>query len=475
MECRGEPLEYPTRNTPSTTIAVVFFGVAFLVAFIVVHSSRLLRPIADDYAFGVAAQYGIVGGVIDWWMSWSGAITSMALVTLVVGLPVLHLPWGLASATAFVSAVAVLVGWSIWVLGPKGQTRGERLFTRVSMAPVFILAWFGYWWVPALPLKGPSLAKSLAQSVTHWQTVVVQYVLVTSLLTWIWVNWETRVEQKPTMTKRALQYALMGMVTGFAGPVFAAAACVMAAILAAVQKLNQTTHSNASIVRLIAGAFGIVLGAAISHNSPGSQYRSTYFATQHIDLPFFYRVFTNAVPRSAYDVVSAVFHPGSFAAILTVFVGTVLMAGWTTLRSANQLAAIGVSLIVFSWILFLVMRVSQYFAYSAFWHETSPRTVVWMGMVSLAMSGGTMTKRIPGRPFAGHAIALGGFVGVVLCTAGVFLMTDDIRSRSTLWEAGPAPLDGIADIEEVDGWVLPLWRELSLLRDVPARTFSFGG
>jgi hypothetical protein len=111
----------------------------------------------------------------------------------------------------------------------------------------------------------------------------------------------------------------------------------------------------------------------------------------------------------------------------------------------------------------------QFFSYDAFWHVAGPRTIAWLALTAIAMGlGARVTKkswRVIVIPFA----ILGSAIGLLLSVSAIDLMCRGITTRSVQWEMGPAPLDGISDIEDPNEWVMLAWLELRTLRDVPAR------
>ena len=103
-------------------------GVAVSMVAFVIWTSRLLRPLADDYEIAVAANAGLIGSITGFWQSWSGAVTSTLSLTLFVGLPLRHLPWSVASAIPFLSSAILMAAVGIWLLAPllPEQSRGDK-------------------------------------------------------------------------------------------------------------------------------------------------------------------------------------------------------------------------------------------------------------------------------------------------------------------------------------------------------------
>ena len=96
-----------------------------------VYVSHKLRPGSDDYCFGwISAQYGLIGGTAHWWNSWSGYLYLMFMASLLVGLPLAHLPFGIASAIPFLFSSVLLGVFMVGILMGSGI-----LWARFSQKP----------------------------------------------------------------------------------------------------------------------------------------------------------------------------------------------------------------------------------------------------------------------------------------------------------------------------------------------------
>ena len=76
---------------------------------LLLRTARKLRPVGYDYAIAVTASKGLFGGTLDYWEIWSGDVTQVFSNILLVGTPLVHAPWSLASAVPF--AAAALAVW----------------------------------------------------------------------------------------------------------------------------------------------------------------------------------------------------------------------------------------------------------------------------------------------------------------------------------------------------------------------------
>ena len=441
----------------------------FLVVSYVVWTSRLLRPIADDYWIAVSAQDGLLEGVITWWQEWSGAVSTMTSNVLFVGLPLLHLPWSLASAVPFLCAMFLAVFATTWIFVQAIPKHPERRgFVIASLLfPILAVVWWGYWWLPALQAGDSDDTYRLALGVTHWQSLNAGYVIPIVLLIWLWLVLETRHGVK--FRRIWAIYLLLGILAGFNGPTFAGAAFLTIVVLAVASGLGSQKAVRARGWCWVMTLLGILFGALASYFSPGSQYRTTYLANPDLNAVLISQWLTQAVPGGVSDWIRAAINPGAIVLLVVIVGYTAILVHLGFRPNARLLLTVGFALLGFALIASLVNRFAQFFAYQAFWHLTGPQTIAWLGLTAIAMGIGAYVainvQQAQTRPVA----VLGCAIGLLLFVSSITLMTQTILTRSVQWESGPAPLSGIEDIENSSGWVMAEWIKLRSLRDAPLR------
>lgn len=461
-------------RTPSTTamsVAIMLLSSAsFLVVLYVLWTARLLRPGADDYSLAISAKDGLFQGVWSWWQGWSGDVTAMFSNTLFVGMPLIHLPWSFASAIPFMSAAAVIVGAAGWILFhaiPKSGEKNRRLFILSSAIPILAITWWGYWWLPVLQARDTPNADPLAQGITHWQNLNSGYVITTALLIWAWFILESRKTDKCWLLWTG--YAILGLLAGLNGPVFAGSAVAMIIILAAGSLLGSQVAIRTHGATWLLAVSGILVGALASHFSPGSQSRKLLLVNPEIDTSLFFRVVNEAVPGGLADWWPAVTSPGAWVLVVVIAGATALITLRGFVPNVNFLLSTGTGLLVFSLISSFVNRVSEFFAYPAFWHLTTPRAIAWLGLTTLAIAIGSIIARMGRGSLAVPVITFAAAAGVILMASSIALMSQEIINRSAQWEIGPAPVSGVSDIEEPDGWQRDAWLSLIEIREAPKR------
>lgn len=441
---------------------------AYLVVFLVMFVSLRLRPMADDYYLAVSAKDGLLAGLLGQWNGWSGDLTTTFSNVLLVGLPLLSLPWELASAIPFTAAVTSAVGLAAWLLvfrQQESRSRRERGFQILLILPLLAIGWWGYWWVPVLFSKDAHDMYSLAQGVTFWQNLNSAYVVTTLLLTWAWIYLEGRA----TTAWLGALYFLLGLLAGFSGPVFAGGALVMIVLIAIYAWLGTNSDLPKRGLLWLVACIGLTFGAVASYFSPGSQLRMTVLADPKLDSNLLLRILSEGVPRGVQDWWVALTSPGSWVLVLLLIGSTALLVnfGWTPKPIA--LARIGIALVMFSLVLSIVNRLSEFFAYEAYWHMVTPRTAAWIGIVLLAASLGGACGRLPRQALVVPLLTLSCAIGLMLVIGGVALMVSEVYAREIRWERGPAPLAHVTDIEDPDGFQRRAYLELLDIRGGPLR------
>ena len=449
-------------------------GVSSLLLIYVVWNSRLLRPIADDYCLAAEAGDGLIPGIVSWWSNWSGDLTMVTSNTVLVGLPLIHFPWFVASALPFLLTVATATSLGIYVTLHSlrlvaGRQRGLKVALAIS--PILAIVWWSYWWAPALLAPDSADNYPLALGITVWQNLNAQYVVTSFLLIggWLWI------ESRPNLAMpwRPMAYALLGLGTGFNGPVFAVSALIMVLSLAALSALRgiSTLRERGPYWGLAVVVAGV--SAGISHFSPGSQNRKGQLADPDLNFDLIYLLVTEAIPSGISSWWFAVFNSGALIVlVVSAFVG-VALASQGIRPERDSLFSIGFGLLGFSMIMFILNGLSEYFSYHAWWHLTAPRSVTWISLIAIGVALGNLASNYPQLYTALPIIFSAAIAALLLTLSANAVMVSTMQSRWWMWERGPAPMsDIIGDIEDPEGFQYACWRELTIERTAPSRDSS---
>ena len=447
-----------------------FFGTSAILVLLVFWTSRLLRPALDDYRLGVVADQGPIGGVWLWWNTWSGDLTQILANNLFVGIPLRHLPWSLASAVPFIAAAlsvtALLLG--ILLVSSRGDTtKRHRLLGSLILFPVILISWWSYWWITASLSPDELNAVPLAVGLTMWQNLNSAYIITWALVMLGWILIEARTPSRRPW--QVLLYLVIGLLAGFAGPVFALSALIMLSLLAYALWLRTPEGWKCRLELWLLTAIGIAVGAAVSFTSPGAEARRSQGTNAQTDEGLFPRILSDAFPNGIEDWWLSLTTPGAFI-LFTLFVGLSLvlaLQGWST--SFEYLTAVGLGLLVFSVVASVVNRVSELFVYPAYWHLAGSRMLIWAAAVVLGVGFGGWIASFGRNTVAAPFLLFATAVSFLLAVSSVANMLGQIQARNLQWEVGPAPWASEAILDIETGWVRSDWRDLQRLRDAPTR------
>ena len=450
------------RTIASVSIVAALVWVALIY---VVWASRLLRPIADDYCFAASSGQGFLGSMADWVTRWSGDMFSIGVIVVVVGLPLVHLPWSLASAFPFLLAAASVTVVSVMLLRRARTDRGTGNSWWIAVIlPVIPLAWWAYWWVPVtLGDPAPDVAPR-ANAATYWQNLnggIVAEMLL--LIGWLVISRSGRARLWVAVTGSAV----LGLLAGQSGPVLAAAALVVTAVYAWLVGDADSAWRTRRWALFPALAVGVLAGGTLARIAPGAVARA-HQITPALEPLSAAGLFRWTFPRAFQEMLGS-FINGGTATVLMLGIAIGLMVRFigtgihrpSLLLNVMWLCALAVALDVFA-------RMSGAFAYDAYWHYIPGGAVVFLA----ALMAGVALSDVGSKRGSGLLLTIKfslGAVGMVMALSAVLTMSAEIGARSVQWEVGPAPVSGVVDIETPGSWVDQCWVRLGEFRDLPLR------
>jgi len=363
----------------------VIAGASFLIFLSVVYFSRLLRPAVDDYCFAIDSDLGFIGGVLYWWETLNGYAFFIAGSIATVGLPLLHLPWSLASALPFIlAAVCIsLVGVQIfWGMSDQiGDLR--RRATFLFSIPLFAITWWTYLWMP-IAWGETGINKSIALGLTHFQALNGSYVITTCVVTGLAIlSWNLMINKSPRFSYLAI---LPGLLGGFSGIMMTLTIVVSSFLVLAYALLTKTLHRKGQRSWLVILSFSSLAAGAVANLAPGSLSRADGVVSNPGLSPFRgAQTLSKTFPDSLRDTVEAFTNPGSLGVLLIISTITwFLIQSGLKIRSQSALrfAALflGLTLVASA-----VTRFSQNFAYYAYWHFSDVRIYAFMALLSFGV------------------------------------------------------------------------------------------
>jgi hypothetical protein len=439
-----------------------------LMVLVVVLESSHLRPTSDDYCFGVVSADGAIGGVGRWWNNWTANLFPIFIENILVGLPLLHLPWGIASAIPFIFA-ALGMGVAVIYLIPSDLNDFPKLFLITLLA----FSWWAFLW--GNELMGASVDDNvrLAYGLTHWQTLNGAYVIPLLILLGIWGeiwNHSSRISGRTL-----LGTIFLGFLGGLSVTTLSLALLVICAIVPIyswVFKLG--ISSQRTILWFVLFVSILISAVASSILSPGQHVRiielNTSFEITWERIEYLRFIL---VPLAIREWVKSYFCWSSL--IIFLLISCVY---WLATASKLSSAALpkkllncgwfldaGLMLAGFSLLQLLIIRVAEDFAYPAYWHYASPLVCVFLSIYFFGVWAGTSLALINKKitiyfiiPCLSFAISFGAVANLTLVKSMI--------ERNVRWNNGAAPISQLefGDIEN-NGYIAVCWERLDNFRD----------
>ena len=434
-------------------------GVLTIIAFdflSVVWFSRFLRPSADDYCAGVVAQQGFFGAPLELWKTWSGYFFTMWIENILMGLPLLHLPWSLSSSISFLMA-AIGLGIVIFIIYPRNSNNRFRLNTLLIIAPFM---WWAYLWVPYAVTRETS---PLANGLTHWQTLTSGYIVTTEILLILWVTCWSFFKRHDGNFVSIFLFGLLGLLFGFTSePINLAAFSVFLLALGWRLLRNRALRLDSRDRAWIFFSLFLLVGFFAAHLSPGNLARTALINPNlEVSLDRLGFLIAWTFPYAIEHWILAYFNWGGvnifvFVISLYFFIGKIDQGD-----DCSKLFLCAWKLSGFGLLIYLVARFTEAFSYGAYWHFIPGIVCVFLSILFLGAWAGMSLARYSGSILKLLMIVLLA-ISLLLGLFGNYKMIKSIYKRGIEWSQGAAPLPGVTDIEEE--WVRNCWIKLRNFR-----------
>jgi hypothetical protein len=427
-----------------------------------VYTAAYLRPISDDYCLGLTAQFGLVGGVVHWWNTWSGNLLSMFLGNLTVGLPLLYFDFYFASAFPFLLAS---IGLSLTLLFIS-RAYVVRSASKILFSLVIICSWTVFVLAPKMIAWRGHESIGLSYGLLHWQTLNGTYVLQFMFLIWAVILVERGLQRRKPGKFLISSFGLFFILgTSGSAPSLAILSVVLLSYTStSLSPYNVNTRCSATEgakTILLVGVLGCITGMLVSHFSPGNIIR--YEAVKpniQFNLIEILFISIKSLLRSLIFVTKG-------ACSLSGLMVFVLVS--SCLRIFDMVDKNGRKTFFWSFILFLLFSVisswasyfTGYLAYNGYWHQTTAYVSLFCAIVFSSCWFCTFINQMAFRRF----ILLGRPLLIGTICAVVFIQIEthkEVRLRNAEWVKGPAPVPYLSDLE--GAWVLSCWSKLNQLR-----------
>ena len=420
-----------------------------------------LRPIADDYCNGVAANTNIFSNLTYWFNLWSGDVFQIVIAYIVMAFPLLHLPLGAGSAftlfVAFVSLSAVI--YSAAQKSDDTPPRITKRFLNFCLILIFVIAsWITFWWLPVLSAADDQIKQNVAEqyltTILSWQTVNSPYVIQTSislLLTFFILD-------RKSKNLSFITAALLGFLVGTSGYVVAVSLAIIFLLETISNSIDLENFSFKALKDKTLFLFGLFIGVYLSSNSPGAVNRKGHLVTQP-DLGSVFAVAIKSIKSWLDLAISA-------ESIYVILIGIVLfqvLKIFKVIFSASKVSLFTVRLLVLSFLLFSLSKVSELFSYSVFWHTIFSSTALYLSLMLFGLElGNFLNSKIESSYKPLLLVVLGSILFVSMY--GLGQAERRMENRKIQWESGPAPsINGQPADREIP-WINDCWMQLEQLK-----------
>lgn len=423
-----------------------------------------LRPSADDYCFAEKASLGFFEGIYAWWTSWIGHLSGAVILNALVGFPIAEFQWYLASAIPFwITTLSVSLIFSSFL---------QKIGINISYWKLIVLSsslWILY--VSILNMKQVipynfviwNELYLIASSLFHWQNIGVGYIVV---LVPIFFSCFILVDNKNKYLSFLLSI-LLGVYCGFLSFVivlFSIVSLILALFLyAIIKKQVDKERVIHALIFISTASFCTWLAT----QSPGYLFRSSTLEVSFSIINNAYEMLIFILPFVLKKFPLFYLNPAFFASVIFFFI---VFYKESCLISTRILLIFLVILTTGSFLMFGVIRSSEFFSYSAFWHYTPNLLLAFLSspLVSLLLVNIVYKNKRFFRWLTSNVCML-----VVVFLVSFFTFTvlnytyDEVSIRLEQWNQGPAPMPGISDIEDPDGWQMKCWNSVVEYRKVP--------
>jgi hypothetical protein len=445
--------------------AALFILLGLILIFELVQLSFIaanLRPVADDYCLAGVAGLNPIDYFKHWRYYFIADISTLAGNYFLIALPAVYLPYGIGTSVTFFACLVSLS--AVFVMFMRFTTT-KKLSKFLSITIVFsftYLSWVTYWIVLGRGNSGDEISRGTVGdlvffgSIMHWQAANINYVILPCLALLIYSKMFT----KEFYSWNPIVVAIFGLIIG--GSFYVLSSVFIFLILSQLVfnyfKDEESTiwgFKNEIIVLLFA-----LVSLASSYFSSGAQARRFNYPK---DVPIL------SIPKTAVEGIFDWFPTLYIPAILITFLlGATLFRIFASLK-INEINLDVYKFVVTPFILslltFVVTKVSELFAYKAWWHELSSRTYLFIAVFTLGMYCMQILVKRVNLEFSLLELVVSSavlFIGLY----AVKQSADVVIERKIRWEQGPAQVTPNMDpFDRETAWVEDCWKQLEEKRN----------
>ena len=421
-----------------------------------------LRPVADDYCLAGVANVGPIDYFIFWYGNFIADISTLTGNYLFIALPAVFLPYGIGTSVTFFVCLFLLSAVIAKFLNVKTATKHQQIFSLIVIFYFACLSWIAYWFVLGRGNSGDEISRGTVGdmvffgSILNWQAANINYVVLPCIALLIYSKMFT----KSFSTWNPLLVALLGLVIGGSFYVLSSVFILLITVQIFFSFFKHSDLTFRNFKNEIIVLIGALVSLAASYFSLGARTRRSNYMQ---DVSF------SSIPKTAVDAIFTWFSTPYFPAILVTFVlGAALYRIFSTLGIKQfelDVQKFIVTPFILSILTFVVTKVSELFAYKAWWHELSSRTFLYIAVLNF----GFYCMQLLVNRFMLEFSSL----ELVIIASAIFIAVysvkqsgDSITERKVRWEKGPAQVTLNMDpFDRETAWVEKCWKQLEEKRN----------
>ena len=421
-----------------------------------------LRPVADDYCLAGVANLGPIDYYRYWYTYFIADFSTLIGNYFLIALPAVFLPYGIGTSITFFSCLILLSATIVKFFNLKKTATLHKLLPFMTIFFFVYLSWVCYWFTLGRGNSGDETSRGAAGdmvffgSIMNWQAANINYVLLPCIALLIYSKMFTQSFKSLNL----LLVALLGFVIGGSfyvlGSVFIF--LIMLQLFFSYVKFTDSTirsFRNEIIVLVLA-----LVSIASSYFSPGAQNRRLTYAH---DVSF------ASIGKTAIDAIFNWFSILYFPAILVTFLlGAALYRIFSAIginRLELDVTKFVVTPLILSVLTFVVTKVSELFAYKAWWHELSSRTFLYIFALTFGVYCMDQLMTRFELDFSLLELVIGASA-IFIALYSVKQSGDSITERKVRWERGPAQVTLNMDpFDRETEWVDACWIQLEEKRN----------
>lgn len=420
----------------------------------VVLSKARLRPILDDYCLADQTRHGILHGVANNALNWSGDVTTFLLHHGLSGWAILNLPLALSSALP--SIVGSIFVVALFARQTLNANKGNEILPSITLMSIPFLLWETYKGaISGIGLLGET-SSEIGNGLVHWQTLQTGYVIPTALaaiaLQILYAN-PGNMSQNHVYRSRLLTPVLLGITIGTSGLIISFGTMLTAVVLS----FRHLRHSRVDLfLRAQLFPASCAVASIAVFFSPGTTARRAFESEARSSIVFNASIetletVTRGVINGFIDWVRLAF---SWSTLWIFFFAAVLYLSHSIIH--NAVAPIefsyrrGLTYLLHSVFLSVSASIAGSFVYQAWWHRLPAIVAMFAALVTLAHVGVRhfLDANQPSIRTA-WAWRIAGVVALGFVAHQSYGVAQGLQVRQSQWGAGPAPVVGIPDTDHV--------------------------